>query len=401
MARPLTINILGPFEALDAEGSRLEVRSRRSRALLACLAMETGESWTRARLATLLWDKRSEQQGRSSLRQELVQLRKDIGVTSPGDWGNDPFVCLPEQILTDVGLFRAALAGGDALQAASIWRGELLQETALTQGPFADWLALSRSRLREAASECFANALRAMEDDDDPLRLEAVALKQVALAPGNEEAHLCLLRSSALRQDLAEAIERYRVYAANVRGEPSAAMKRLLDQTIGAGSRKGTSAQSGFSTHWIAEINRQHHAAAAPQPTRPLPIETATTLAVIPFVDLSPGAVSKVAMADGLTEETTTALARIPAVFVTARQSCMVYKGTTIDARTIASDLGVRYLVEGGIEVRGKSVRVNARLIDGRSGLHIWANSYEEQLENSLRSETGSFWRLRASFSRL
>lgn len=184
MARPLTINILGPFEALDTEGSRLEVRSRRSRALLACLAMETGESWTRARLATLLWDKRSEQQGRSSLRQELVQLRKDIGVTSPGDWGNDPFVCLPEQILTDVGLFRAALAGGDALQAASIWRGELLQETALTQGPFADWLALSRSRLREAASECFANALRAMEDDDDPLHLEAVALKQVALAPG-------------------------------------------------------------------------------------------------------------------------------------------------------------------------------------------------------------------------
>jgi DNA-binding SARP family transcriptional activator len=123
------------------------VRSRRSRALFACLAMETGESWTRPRLATLLWDKRSEQQGRSSLRQELVQLRKDIGVTSPDDWGHDPFVCLPEQILTDVGLFRSAISGGDALQAASISRGELLQATALTEGPFPDWLALSRSRL--------------------------------------------------------------------------------------------------------------------------------------------------------------------------------------------------------------------------------------------------------------
>jgi DNA-binding SARP family transcriptional activator len=109
--------------------------------------METGESWTRPRLATLLWDKRSEQQGRSSLRQELVQLRKDIGVTSPDDWGHDPFVCLPEQILTDVGLFRSAISGGDALQAASISRGELLQATALTEGPFPDWLALSRSRL--------------------------------------------------------------------------------------------------------------------------------------------------------------------------------------------------------------------------------------------------------------
>jgi TolB-like protein/DNA-binding SARP family transcriptional activator/Tfp pilus assembly protein PilF len=384
MASAITINILGPFEAFDARGNRLAVRSRRSRALFACLAMETGESWTRPRLATLLWDNRSEQQGRSSLRQELVQLRKDLGVTSPGDWGHDPFVCLPEQILTDVGLFRSAISSGDALQAASIWRGELLQATVLTAGPFADWLALSRSRLREAARECFARALRAMEEGHDPLRLEGVALKLIALDPGNEEAYRCLMRSSGARHDLAELIERYRLYAANVAeergGEPSPAMKRLLDETIAAASRKGVSAQSGFSTRWIAQINRQHHTAAAPQPTRPLPIETATALAVIPFVDLSPGAVSKVALADGLTEETTTAMARIPGVFVTARQSSMVYKSATVDVRTIASDLGVRYLVEGSIEVRGKSVRVNARLIDGRSGFHIWANNYEEQL---------------------
>jgi len=223
-----------------------------------------------------------------------------------------------------------------------------------------------------------------MEDGDDPLRLEGVALKLVTLAPGNEEAHRCLMRSSASRHDLAEVIERYRLYAANAGrergGGPSAAMKRLLDETIAAASRKGISAQSGFSTGWIAEINRQHHTAAAPQPTRPLPIETATALAVIPFVDLSPGAASKVALADGLTEETTTAMARIPGVFVTARQSCMVYKSATVDVRTIAADLGVRYLVEGSIEVRGKSVRVNARLIEGRSGLHIWANNYEEHL---------------------
>jgi len=384
MASHVAINVLGPFEALGVGGEKLAVRSRRSRALLACLAMETGDSWTRPRLATLLWDTRSEQQGRSSLRQELVQLRKDLGVPAPGDWGHDPFVCLPKQILTDVELFRAAISSGDAIQAASIWRGELLQEATSTAGPFADWLALSRSRLREAAGECFAKALRAMDDDRDPRRLEGVALKLVALDPRNEDANRCLMRSSASRHDLAEVIERYRLYAANVGrdtdGKPSAAMKKLLDETIAAASRKGISSQSGFSTRWIAEINRQHHAAAAPQPTRPLPIETATALAVIPFVDLSPGAASRAALADGLTEETTTALARIPGVFVTARQSCMVYKNVAIDVRTIASDLGVRYLVEGSIEVRGKSVRVNARLIDGRSGLHIWTNNYEEQL---------------------
>jgi TolB-like protein/DNA-binding SARP family transcriptional activator len=383
MPRPITINLLGPFEALGARGERLAVRSRRSRALLACLAMETGDSWTRPRLATLLWDNRSEQQGRSSLRQELVQLRKDLGVTAPDDWGHDPFVCLPKRILTDVGLLRSALSTGDALRAASVWRAELLQETALTEGPFADWLALSRSRLREAAIECFVKALRAIEDGDDRLRLEAVALKLVTLDPGNEEAHRCLMRSSASRHDLVEVIERYRRYVATLDrgdGDPSPAMKQLLEQTIAAASRTIEASPSGASTRWISEINRQHYTAAAPQPSRLLPIETATTLAVIPFVDLSPGAVSKVALADGLTEEITTATARLPGVFVTARQSCMVYKNAMVDARTIASDLGVRYLVEGGIEVRGRSVRVNARLIDGRSGLHIWADNYEEQL---------------------
>jgi TolB-like protein/DNA-binding SARP family transcriptional activator len=384
MAGHITINILGPFEVVGTAGEKLAVRSRRSRALLACLAMETGESWTRSRLATLLWDKRSEQQGRSSLRQELVQLRKDFGFTAPGEWGNDPFVCLSKQIQTDVELFRSAVSSDDGLRAASIWRGELLQGTAMTEGLFADWLALSRSRLRVAAGESFAAALRMLDDDGDPVLFEDMALKLVALDPQNEEAHRCLMRSAALRHDLAGVIERYRIYVASggrkTGSVPSPGMKRLLDETITAASRKGISPQSGLSTHWIAEINRQHRVAAAPQPSRLLPIETATALAVVPFVDLSPGAVSKTALADGLTEETTTALARIPGVFVTARQSTMVYKNAVVDARTIASDLGVRYLVEGSIEVRGKSVRVNARLIDGRSGLHIWANNYDEQL---------------------
>lgn len=67
MTRPITINLLGPFEARDVRGNLLVVRSRRARALLACLAMDAGESWTRTRLATLLWG-RSEQQGRSSQR---------------------------------------------------------------------------------------------------------------------------------------------------------------------------------------------------------------------------------------------------------------------------------------------------------------------------------------------
>jgi TolB-like protein len=263
----------------------------------------------------------------------------------------------------------------------------LLQGETSTRGPFADWLALSRSKLRQQASECFAKALRASKEGDDPLRFEGVALKLIVLDPVSEDGHRCLMRCAAFRRDVAAVIDRYREYvaslAAGAGAEPSAAMKRLLDEAIAAAaSRVGVATALTESTRWISEINRQHHTAAAPQPERLVPVENAASLAVVPFLDLSAGAASRTALADGLTEETTTAMARIPGLFVTARQSCMVYKNSSLDARTIAQGLGVRYLVEGSIEVRGKTLRVNARLVDGPTGFFVWANSYEEHLRD-------------------
>jgi len=55
----------------------------------------------------------------------------------------------------------------------------------------------------------------------------------------------------------------------------------------------------------------------------------------------------------------------------------MAYKGVAADVRGIAAELGVRYIMEGSLEHRGGRVRVNARLIDGTTGLHIWADRHE------------------------
>src|SRR5947209_15629200 len=110
----LTINMLGPFAAVGARGETLNITSQRSRALLACLAIEPGSSWTRARLATLLWQSGSEQQQRSSLRQELVQLRKSLGLTRVADWGAATHVQMPKSVTTDVAQLRVALKANDA-----------------------------------------------------------------------------------------------------------------------------------------------------------------------------------------------------------------------------------------------------------------------------------------------
>ncbi len=100
------------------------------------------------------------------------------------------------------------------------------------------------------------------------------------------------------------------------------------------------------------------------------------SIVVLPFVDLSPEAAGSV-LTDGLTEEATNALARMPGFFVTARHSAMAYKGVAADVRAIAAELGVRYVMEGSLEHWNGRVRVNARLIDGGTGLHLWADRHE------------------------
>ena len=60
-----------------------------------------------------------------------------------------------------------------------------------------------------------------------------------------------------------------------------------------------------------------------------------------------------------------------------ARHSAAAYRGAAVDARVISAELGVRYLIEGGIVRATGGLRCNVRLIDGRSGLSIWADSVE------------------------
>jgi TolB-like protein len=69
---------------------------------------------------------------------------------------------------------------------------------------------------------------------------------------------------------------------------------------------------------------------------------------------------------DGITEDIITGLSRFRSLFVIARNSSFAYKGRSVDARQIARDLGVRYIVEGSVRRSRDTVRVTAQLIDGQ-----------------------------------
>jgi TolB-like protein len=100
---------------------------------------------------------------------------------------------------------------------------------------------------------------------------------------------------------------------------------------------------------------------------------------VLPFTNLS-GDSSQDYFADGITENLTTDLSRIRNSFVIARNTAFTFKGKNIDSKEISKELGVRYVLEGSVQRNQNRVRVNAQLIDGETGAHLWADRFEEDL---------------------
>ncbi|MFP6748482.1 MAG: adenylate/guanylate cyclase domain-containing protein, partial [Alphaproteobacteria bacterium] len=81
--------------------------------------------------------------------------------------------------------------------------------------------------------------------------------------------------------------------------------------------------------------------------------------------------------ADGMAEDIITALSKISRMRVIARNSTFAYKGHALDVRKVASELGVRYVLEGSIRSGGKRLRITAQLIDATDGSHVWAERYD------------------------
>ncbi len=110
-----------------------------------------------------------------------------------------------------------------------------------------------------------------------------------------------------------------------------------------------------------------------------LPLPDKPSIAVLPFVNMS-GDPEQEYFSDGVTEDIITALSKIRWFLVTARNSTFSYKGKSPDIRQVASDLGVRYVLEGSVRKAGNRVRISAQLIEGFTGNHVWAENYDREL---------------------
>src|SRR5271166_6403974 len=112
-----------------------------------------------------------------------------------------------------------------------------------------------------------------------------------------------------------------------------------------------------------------------------LPLPDKPSIAVLPFQNMS-GDPEQDYFADGMVEDIVTGLSRIKWLFVIARNSSFVYKGKATDVRQVGRELGVRYVLEGGVRKAGNRVRITAQLIEAETGAHLWADKYDGALED-------------------
>ena len=235
----LSLRLLGDFQA-DL-GGPVRLRTRKTQALLAYLALPPGQSHSRDKLATLLWGDRSQSQARGRFRETLFALRRALAVADPP--------CLTQigesialdagSVDVDAGAFERLAKAGDVeslARAARLYRGDFLQGLAFRGTQFEDWLMAERERLRELALEILAKLVaqqRAAGAIEEALQ---TALRLLALDPLQEPVHRSLMRLYCGVGRRASALQQYqecvRVLRRELGVEPENETRQLYQEIL-------------------------------------------------------------------------------------------------------------------------------------------------------------------------
>ena len=194
--RELHLRVLGGFEILAQD--EVTLPTRKAEAFLAFLALSPGQKHRRDEIAALLWSDRGRDQAQHSLRQTIYLIQKclaDLGVSS---LLADRHSVALEQDAVEVDAIRmqelAALATPEALlEAAALYRGELLAGIDIADEAFEEWLRDQRARHRELASDILMRLLRSQQDAGDLQAALQTGLRLVALDPIREDVQRLLI----------------------------------------------------------------------------------------------------------------------------------------------------------------------------------------------------------------
>lgn len=410
-------------------------------ALLALLARSPGRGLSREKAMAYLWPESDPEHARNLLNVSVYVLRKALGEDALLSSADDLRLNL-QAVSVDVAEFEAALLRGEHERAAAAYQGPFMDGFFLSNAPeFERWAELERERLAASyakALEALAGAAEARRDfataaewwkaraahDAHDSRV-ARRLMQALEAGGNRAAalHHAEIHERLLQEEfgvepdpetraVVDAIRRRRDSHEGTSGGAAAqADQERADPTahtigsdagVGRGARLRTMGRpvGGRLIAWGGGVvaaalviwglvafgsslgsGRPSVRAENPVASTSLSdrVPPARTIAVLPFVNLSPDPGEEY-FSDGLAEELIGTLARIRALQVAARTSSFAFKGQTRDIREIGRALNVATVLEGSVRRDGDRLLVAAQLIDVSDGFHLWSGMYERRL---------------------
>jgi DNA-binding SARP family transcriptional activator len=215
MPAPLRLTLLGGFELVSAAGP-LVFPTRKADAVIAYLALPRGRHHSRDALATLLWGDSEIDQARLNFRQCLFQIRKTLGELADHVLAREgETVALNRAaVAVDVALFERLVnrATPEALtRAVALYRGDLLADLSVTEGPFEEWLLAERGRLREQALDAMTRLLAYQRKRGDVEAAIQLAVTLLTLDPLQEGVHRTLMRLYAEQGRHATALKQYQI----------------------------------------------------------------------------------------------------------------------------------------------------------------------------------------------
>lgn len=233
----MRLHLLGGFSADAADGRALGPLPRKARGLLAFLALADPPAQSRHRLAGLFWPEHAEDAARTSLRQTLSAIRRQMGGLIVAD--QESVAIAAGAVTVDSREFERLLDEGapDALQRAfDLYRGNLLEGFRSDTAAFDHWVAAERERLHRRAIDA---GMRLLDEREALGQVDAalpVAARIVALDPLQEAAHRALMRLHARRGHPAAALRQFHALRHSLRLElgvvPDAATEALFRQIV-------------------------------------------------------------------------------------------------------------------------------------------------------------------------
>jgi len=207
------LSLFGGFE-ISGDAAAQPSLTRKARAILAYLALQSGRSQSREKLAALLWGSNDNPQARVNLRQTLSAIRKAIPSSNGGRFlaDGDNIVLNLDDFDLDVARFEelaAATTPEQLEEAITLYRGDLLDGFSLKEELFEDWLRTERERLRAIAVAVLEKLVAHHSATGNLAGCARSATRLLALEPLREDVHRTLMRTYAAQDRFGLALKQY------------------------------------------------------------------------------------------------------------------------------------------------------------------------------------------------